>query len=537
VVGHDHGVSIDLDALPDDSTALQRTLREVVGTVARRDAQLGELAAENEKLQALILKLLRHRFGRRSERLTPDQLLLAIADLEQEAGERAAAEDAATPEKTRQRRTSPPQRNLGALPAHLPRYEVVLDVDSKACPCCGSTLHQIGEATTEMLDLVPAQLRVKVVRRPRYGCRQCEACVVQAPAPERPIDGGMATEALLAHVMISKFCDFLPLHRQSQMLARQGIRIDRSTLGAWVGRACWWLRPLHELIVTTAMTSPVLFADDTTLPVLEPGRGKTRTGRLWCYAVDNRPWQGPAPTAAAYVYSEDRGGEHPAEHLASFRGKLQVDGYKGFASLARQRGGAIELVFCWAHCRRRFYEFHASTKSPLAAEALARIANLYAIEAEIRGHPAEHRRSVRQQRSRPIAEALRGWLETTLPRLSGSSDLAGAIRYMLHHWSGLILFLDDGRLELDTNAVERGMRPVAMARKNALFAGSASAAEHWAIALTLTQTAKLNGLDPLAYLTDVLERMVSGRTKQHELEQLLPWKWRPTSAPTLLAAA
>jgi transposase len=264
---------------------------------------------------------------------------------------------------------------------------------------------------------------------------------------------------------------------------------------------------------------------------------KTRTGRLWCYAVDNRPWQGPAPTAAAYVYSEDRGGEHPAEHLADFRGKLQVDGYKGFSSLARQRGGAIELVFCWAHCRRRFYEFHAATKSPLAAEALARIASLYAIEAEIRGHPAEHRRSVRQQRSRPIVEALHGWLEATLPRLSGTSDLAGAIRYMLHHWSGLILFLDDGRLELDTNAVERGMRPVALARKNALFAGSASAAEHWAIALTLIQTAKLNGLDPLAYLTDVLERMVSGRTKQHELEQLLPWNWQPTSAAPLPAAA
>jgi transposase len=530
-------VSIDLDALPEDNTALQQMLRDVVGTVAQRDAQLNELTAENEKLQSLIVRLLRHRFGRRSEKLTPEQLLLAVADLEQEAAECAAEAEAKAPEKTKARRSKPPQRNLGALPAHLPRYEVVLDIDSKACPCCSGELHQIGETTTEMLDLVPAQLRVKVLRRPRYGCRKCEACVVQALAPERPIDGGMATEALVAHVVISKFCDFLPLHRQSQMLARQGIRIDRSTLGAWVGRACWWLRPLYQLTVAQVMPAAVLFADDTTLPVLEPGRGKTRTGRLWCYAVDNRPWQGPGPVAAAYVYSEDRSGEHPAEHLAAFHGKLQVDGYKGFSSLARKRGSEIELVFCWAHCRRRFYEFYTATQSRLAAEALARIASLYAIEAEIRGHPAEHRRSVRQQRSRPIVEALHTWLQETLPRLSGSSDLAKAIRYMLNHWPGLILFLDDGRLSLDTNVVERGMRPVALARKNALFAGSASAAEHWAIALTLIQTAKLNGLDPLAYLTDVLERVVSGRTKQHELEQLLPWNWKLTSPANLAAAA
>ena len=286
-------MSIDLDTLPDDNAALQQMLRDVVGTVAQRDAQLNELTAENEKLQSLILRLLRNRFGRRSEQLAPEQLLLAVGDLEQEAAERAAEEEAKAPERTKERRSKPPQRNLGSLPAHLPRYEVVLDLASKVCPCCEGELHQIGETTTEMLDLVPAQLRVKVLRRPRYGCRKCEACVVQAPAPERPIDGGMATEALVAHVVISKFCDFLPLHRQSQMLARQGIRIDRSTLGAWVGRACWWLRPLYQLTVAQVMPAAVLFADDMTLPVLEPGRGKTRTGRLWCYAVDNRPWQGP----------------------------------------------------------------------------------------------------------------------------------------------------------------------------------------------------------------------------------------------------
>ena len=478
-------------------------LRDVVGTVAQRDAQLNELTAENEKLQSLIVRLLRHRFGRRSEKLTPEQLLLAVADLEQEAAECAAEAEAKAPEKTKERRSKPPQRNLGALPAHLPRYEVVLDIDSKACPCCSGELHQIGETTTEMLDLVPAQLRVKVLRRPRYGCRKCEACVVQALAPERPIDGGMATEALVAHVVISKFCDFLPLHGSRRCWPGRGSDRPLRRSARWAGPA----GGCGRLPVTVAQVMPaaVLFADDTTCRCSRPA-GKSRTGRLWCYAVDNglagsRPW--PRRMSTARTGS----GDHPPDTWPPLwqaaGGRLQ-----GFSACpeARQRDRVGVLL---GHCRRRFYGSHRH-QSRLAAEALARIASLYAIEAEIRGHPAEHRRSVRQQRSRPIVEALHTWLQETLPRLSGSSDLAKAIRYMLNHWPGLILFLDDGRLSLDTNVVERGMRPVALARKNALFAGSASAAEHWAIALTLIQTAKLNGLDPLAYLTDVLERVVSG---------------------------
>ena len=322
------------------------------------------------------------------------------------------------------------------------------------------------------------------------------------------------------------------------MLKREGITIDRSTLSDWVGRACWWLRPLYDLVVSTVMSSPKVFADDTTLPVLDPGRGKTKTGRLWCYAVDDRPWMGPTHPAAAYIYSEDRKATHPTAHLANFRGVLQVDGYAGFGSLVTGRGdGSIQLAFCWAHARRPFYEFHASTKSPLAAEALARIGKLYEIEAEIRGHAAEHRRAVRQERSRPVVEALHAWLQEQLPRLSGSSPLAAAMRYALRHWSGLILFLDDGRIELDTNVVERGMRPVALARKNALFAGNDGGAVRWAIAMTLITTAKLNGVEPLAWLTDVLERMVSGGIKQNEIEQLLPWNWRPPGDVPLAEAA
>ena len=272
-------MQIDLTALPEDSGVLQSMIRDVVTATMQRDAQVTELTVENDKLRALIQKLLRHRFGRRSEQLSPDQLKLAIEDIEQEIAEHEAAEDAAEQsEETRRRRAAHPRRNLGALPVHLPRDEVVIDVDSKECPCCGGVLHLIGETRTEMLDIVPAQLRAKVIRRPRYGCRACGEAVVQAPAPERPIDGGMGTEALLVHVLVSKFCDFLPLYRQSEMLKRQGITIDRSTLSDWVGRTCWWLRPLYDLTVSTVLSAPVLFADDTTLPVLDPGRGRTKTG-------------------------------------------------------------------------------------------------------------------------------------------------------------------------------------------------------------------------------------------------------------------
>jgi transposase len=396
----------------------------------------------------------------------------------------------------------------------------------------------IGEDMSEMLDVVPAQYRVKVIRRPRYGCRACEEAVVQAPAPERPVTSGMATEALLAHVLVAKFCDHLPLYRQAEIFARQGIELDRSTLADWVGRSCWWLEPLWHLLRRHVMSSTRIFADDTPLPVLDPGRGRTKTGRLWGYAIDDRPWNGSIPPAVVYLYAEDRKGEHPAAHLAGFQGILQVDGYSGFKSLLENRPpGAIRLAFCWAHCRRRFYEIHQATGSPLAAEALQRIRELYAIETEIRGQPAEARLAARQERSKPVMEALHGWLTVQLERVSGKSALAEAMRYALRHWTGLVLFLDDGRLELDTNVIERAIRPIALGRKNHLFAGSDGGARHWAMVASLVATAKLNGVEPLAWLTDVLEQMVSGRTKAHELERLLPWSWQAERAGTDLKAA
>jgi len=536
-------VQIDLATLPDDPATLQHLLRAVVAAAEQQHSVLQDAVqqreAEIDKLQLLIKRLLRQQFGRRSEQLTPDQLLLGIEDLEQTVAERQAGQDAADPaaDKPRPRREARPNRNHGALPAHLPRYEVLIDVEQRDCPCCGGVLHVIDEERSEQLDIVPAQLRVRVTCRPRYACRACEGAVVVAPA--RPIDGGMATEAMIAHVLVSKFCDSLPLYRQSKMLERQGIRLDRSTLSHWVGRACWWLTPLHELMLSTALSCPKLFADDTTLPVLDPGRGRTKTGRLWCYAVDDRPWCGPGHPIAAYVYSEDRKGAHPAEHLAGFRGVLQVDGYAGFKRLAGTRADAsVTLAFCWSHARRKFYDFHAATQSPLAAEVLKRMGELYAIEAEIRGHPAEHRKRIRHERSRPIVEALHVWLEEHAGRVSAASGLGEAIRYAVRHWPGLLVFLDDGRVEMDTNTVERAIRPVTLNRKNALFAGNDGGARHWAIALTLIHSAKLNGVDPMAYLTDVLERIVSGRTKASALHTLLPWNWKAkTSGPATAQAA
>ncbi|HEY2417076.1 MAG TPA: IS66 family transposase, partial [Steroidobacteraceae bacterium] len=380
-------------ALPDDPATLQQILRAAL--------------AEIERLRLLIAGLQRNRFGRRSERLGDQAFQRDVEDLEQSLAEQAAkldavqsSADAPTPDTAlRPRRSEPAQRNRGALPAHLPRIELVIDIEDKACPCCGGALHVIGEDRAEMLDYVPAQFRVRVTRRPRYGCRGCEGAVVQAPAPERPIDGGMATEALLAHVLVNKYSDHLPLYRQAQIFARQGITLDRSTLCNWVGRACWWLAPLHQLVLNTVLSSPKVFADDTTLPVLDPGRGRTKTGRLWCYAVDNRPWRGPGHPAAAYVYSEDRKGEHPQMHLRGFRGLLQVDGYAGFEQLIPH---GIVLAACWAHARRKFYEVHQATASPIAAEALRQIGELYAIEDRIRGRSAELRRMVRTELAKPL---------------------------------------------------------------------------------------------------------------------------------------
>ena len=476
---------------------------------------------QNERLRQIIKELQRHRFGRRAETLPEDQMLLGLEDVEQAEADHAAETDDASALQ-RQARAHKRRINRGALPAHLPRIEIVVDIDDKTCPCCQGELHRIGEDKSERLDIVPAQFRVLVTRRPKYACRACEDGVMQAPAPARLIEGGKPTEATVAQVLVSKYADHLPLYRQAQIYARQGIDLDRSTLADWVGHAAWHLRPLHERLLLRLRQLPRLFADETTAPVLDPGRGRTKTGQLWAYAADDRPWGGSDPPGVAYVYAPDRKAERPIAHLEGFKGVLQVDGYAGFERLTAR--GGIVLAACWAHTRRKFFDMHEATGSPIAAEALRRIAELYAIEKSIRGRTAEERRSARNTQSRPLVEAMKPWLETQLRRIPGRGGLADAIRYALSRWPALCRFLDDGRIELDNNSVERAIRPVALGRKNHLFAGSDDGAERWATVCSLIASAKLNEVEPFTYLKDVLQRMTEGHPMSR-LDELLPWNW------------
>ena len=358
-----------------------------------------------------------------------------------------------------------------------------------------------------------------VTRRPRYGCRSCESTVVQAPAPARIVEGGIPTEALIAQVLVSKYADHLPLYRQAQICARQGVQLDRSTLADWVGRAAWYLRPLRDHILERLRRSERLFADETTAPVLDPGRGRTKTGQLWAYARDDRPWGGSDPPMVAYVYAADRKAERPETHLGEFAGILQVDGYGGYAALARRRQ-QVQLAFCWAHVRRKFYELADS--SPVATEVLRRIAMLYAIENEVRGSPAERRHAVRDERSRSIVDDLLQYLDALARQVSAKSKLGEAIRYALTRWDGLSRFLDDGRIELDSNTVERSIRPLALNRKNALFAGSDEGGDNWAVIATLIECCKLNGVNPHEWLAETLTRLANGHPA-NSVGELMPW--------------
>src|ERR1700681_708309 len=389
------------DALPDDLETLKAML------LAER--------VQNERLRQIIKKLQRHRFGRRAETLPEDQMLLGLEDVEQAEANRAAETDGSSP-ADRQVRAHKRRINRGALPAHLPRIEIVVDIDDKTCPCCQGELHRIGEDKSERLDIVPAQFRVLVTRRPKYACRTCEDGVVQAPAPARLIEGGLPTEATVAQVLVSKYADHLPLYRQAQIYARQGVNLDRSTLADWVGRAAFLLRPVHQRLLDRLKASSKLFADQTTAPVLDPGRGRTKTGQLFAYARDDRPWSGADPPIVAYVYAPDRKAARPIAHLAGFRGVLQVDGYGGYKVLAER--GDVHLAFCWSHVRRRFYELAQGASAPIASEALRRITALYRIEDAIRGRSAEDRRAVRQERSLPLVAAFHPWLREQLSRIS-----------------------------------------------------------------------------------------------------------------------
>lgn len=503
-------MQLDLNNLPSDTAVLQLLLRDVVAAIEHKDSEIG-------RLQTIIKQLQRAQFGRRSERLDVDQLVLGLEDIDCDIGRAAESQPPTI--------TEPPNapRRRKPLPDHLPREDIRLDVEKNVCGCCGGPLHAIGESVSEMLDWVPAQLRVIRTTRPKYACRGC-GIVAQVPAPERPIAGGLATPALLAQVLVSKYCDHTPLYRQSQIFARHGVDLCRSTLAGWVGGACWWLEALHDRLCKNVFASDCLFADDTPIPVLDPGRGRTKTGRLWVYAREQRPWGGPEPPAAVYLFAPDRRAERPVSHLVGFKGVLHVDGYAGFEHLTGN--GDIVLAACWAHARRKFYEVAETTGSPIATEALRRIAELYAIEARVRRQSSAHRLAERRSSSKPMVQALHTWLEAQLLRVPGNSTLADAIRYALARWESLTRFLQDGRVELDTNPVERAIRPVALGRKNHLFAGSDGGGHRWAVLCSLVETCKLNGVEPYTYLRDVLMRMVDGHSV-NRLDELLPWAWKP----------
>jgi transposase len=527
------------DTLPNDIDALralilaERAARAAV--VAERNAvtvERDKLAARNERLEAIIAEIRRAHFGRKSERISDDQLSLALEDLETALAKAEAEDEETDPalktERTRKRRAS---RNESL--DHLPHEEVVIEPDDKACPCCGGALHVIGEDTSKRLDKVPAQVRVVVTKRPKYACRTCEktgadvvAGIIQAPAPLRLIEGGLPTEAMVADVVVSKHADHIPLYRQSQILARHRVYIERSTLAQWVGAAAAEFQPLHDHLVRRLKASPKLFCDETRCPVLDPGRGKTKTGFIWAIARDDRPWCGSDPPGVAYSYAPGRGGEHAVKLLDGFHGILQVDGYSVYKKLAApsRPGGPVTLAYCWSHLRRQFYEVYVGGNAPIATEALARIKVLYDIEAEIRGLSAQARRAIRQQRAKPEVDALKPWLEASLAKVPKGGKIAEALGYGLNHWDGLCRYLDDGRIEIDSNTVERSIRGLALTRKNALFAGHDRGAEGWAMIASLLETCKLNRVDPLAWTTDVLTKLVN-RWPASRIDELMPWAY------------
>jgi transposase len=523
----------------DDPAALRAIIAQLTADAAEKAAASAEREAEVAALKAQVIEykqandaaddeikrlteiiqaFKRHMFGQRAERIDPEQYELVLDELVTALSVAQAKLEAIVPpsEESCERRR---RVNRGRLPAHLERIEQIVDIDDKQCGCCGGDLHVIDEDVTERLDVVPSVFRVLVTRRPRYGCRGCDQCgVVQAPAPSFIVDQGIPTDRLVAHVVVNRFADHQPLYRQAQSYARQGVELDRSTLCDWVGRVAWYLTPLRNHILASLRSSTKLFADETVMPVLAPKTGNTKRGQLWAYARDDRPWGGELPPAVAYMYATNRGSDRPIEHLAGFAGVLQVDGYAGYNRIGG--GNAVTLALCLSHARRKFYDFR--DKEPVAVEILRRLGVIYKVDDTLRGLPPEDRLATRRELMAPAMAELREYLVSKRGRFSAKGKMAEGINYMLDRWDGLTRFLHDGRIELDTNVVERSIRPIALSRKNSLFAGSDDGAEHWAIIASLIETCKLNGVDPLAWMTATLTKLANGHSSK-DLEALMPW--------------
>ncbi|MCY4066152.1 MAG: IS66 family transposase [Rhodospirillaceae bacterium] len=493
-------------SLPDDIAALKAMVLTSRAELAVRDAELRNRDLLIEKLKHQLTGLRRQRFGAASEAL--DQLELGLED------EEIARAAEAPPEPTPASKKQPKRR---PLPDHLPREEMHL-APGERCADCGSRLKRLGEDVTEELEYIPGRFVVKRIVRPRLACGGCEK-FHQAPLPPRPIERGRPGPGLLAHVLVSKYCDHLPLYRQSRIFARDGVELDRSTLAGWVGKATALLEPLADAVGRHVLSGQALFADDTPVKLLAPGTGRTATGRVWTYVRDERPSNGEAPPAAWYRFSADRKAVHPKSHLEGFTGWMHTDGYAGFGALAR--AGPVREVACLAHVRRKFFDVHAAQGSAIAAEALERIAALYAIEKEARGQPPERRAAIRRAKAAPCLDAFERWLQSQLPKISAKTPLAAAVRHALTRMKRLRPYIDNGFLEIDNNPAERAMRPIALGRKNYLFMGSASGGRAAAIAYTLIETARLNDVDPQAWLAQILERIPD--YKINRVDELLPW--------------
>jgi transposase len=525
------------ESLPTDPEALRIFAAGLQAELARKELQIAANAAEIhaktlhiEKLKAQLAVLRRARFGRSSEKLDRDieQLELLIGGLEEDGAEAEAKASARGGDPTRnhapaRERRQPVRR---PLPAHLPR-ETVTHEPACTCPGCGGTVFsRIGQDEREVLEYVPSSFKVVCHVRPKLSCRACET-ITQAPMPSLPIERGRPGPALIAHVLVAKFCDHIPLHRQTVIYAREGVELDRATLADWVGHAVFLLSPLAEAIGRHVRTGSILHADDTTVPVLAPGFGKTKTGRLWIVVRDERPWGSNVPPAAFYRYSADRKAVHAEALLGTCRGFLHADGYNGFERLYKPATPAgdppLIEVACWSHARRHFYDVHKETASPIALEALQRMASLFAIESSIRGGPPEQRLAARLEHAQPLLDQLKAFFEVSLNRISGKSGLAKAIRYSLSRWKSLTRYVTNGRLEMSNNAAERGMRGPVLGRKNYLFCGSDAGGQRAACIYTIVETCKINNIDPQAYLSDIL-----GRIADHpinKIDALLPWHW------------
>lgn len=501
--------------------------------VAEKDAFIAELKELVEKLEGQVHDYRRTKFGPKSEKLDPAQMELALEDLETAIAEtqaRIAAVEkkieasASDPDKVAPRK----ERKARALPEHLPRVERVIEPESIVCPCGCGNMVRIGEDRTERLDRVPARYEVIVTIRPKYACPKGRTGVVQARAPAHLLEGSWPTEALLAEIAVSKHSEHMPLNRQAEVMARHGVPIDRTVLADWMGRTGAAIAPVVDHMAKRLLwESTRLYVDETTAPVLDPGRGKTKTGYLWAVLRDDRGWNGSAPPGVVFHYRPGRKGEYAAEILDGFNGTIQVDAYGGYSHLAtldRVGGDPLKLAFCWAHGRRKLIKATPKSGSPIVDEALVRIAALYKIEDSIRGSDPEHRRAVRQELSLPLVDAFFAWLAAQAKRVSRKSDLGKALAYMLTRQDGFRLFLDDGHVDIDSNLVENAIRRPAMNRRNALFAGHDEGGRNWARFASLIGTCKMNGVEPYAYLCDLFTRLANGHLAK-DIDALMPWAY------------